>query len=126
MSNRGFRITRRTMLRGAGAALALPWLEAMTPSLARAASGETQPPVRIGVLYMPNGVHPDMWTPEGEGRDFKFSPTLEPLNDLKENCDIHPMYDTLIYSSSPPIEFSQGTMRAARAGRPASINNSQS
>jgi hypothetical protein len=88
MNNRSFPISRRTLLRGAGAALALPWLEAMTPSPARAASGETQPPVRIGVLYMPNGVHPDMWTPEGEGRDFKFSPTLEPLNDLKDQITV--------------------------------------
>jgi hypothetical protein len=79
-----FPISRRTLLHGAGAALALPWLEAMLPKSARAAAGE-KPPTRMAVLYMPNGVHPDMWTPQGEGRDFQLSPTLEPLADLKND-----------------------------------------
>jgi hypothetical protein len=91
MKNRSFfvpttePISRRTILRGAGAALALPWLEAMTPSPLRAAKTELQPGVRMAVLYMANGVHPDMWTPEGKGNDFRFSPTLEPLADLKND-----------------------------------------
>jgi hypothetical protein len=60
-------------LRGAGVALGIPWLEAMeTPKSAR-------PPVRLAALYMPNGVHPDHWTPQGSGREFVLSPTLEPL-----------------------------------------------
>jgi hypothetical protein len=80
VNNRRFPISRRTLLRGAGVALGLPWLEAMAP----AAAGKSRPPVRMAVLYMPNGVHPDMWTPEGEGSDFKLSPTLEPLSDLKD------------------------------------------
>ena len=71
-------ISRRTVLRGAGAALGLPWLEAMSPA-AWAATSASKPPVRLAVLYMPNGVREDMWTPEGEGHDFKLSPTLEPL-----------------------------------------------
>jgi hypothetical protein len=79
-----FNLSRRTLLRGAGAALGLPWLEAMTTRAAgRAAPGPTGP-VRMAVLYMPNGVHPGMWTPEGEGRDFTLSPTLEPLADLRD------------------------------------------
>src|SRR5258708_22675238 len=52
--------------------------------MAPAATGKSRPPVRMAVLYMPNGVHPDMWTPEGEGRDFKLSPALEPLSDLRD------------------------------------------
>ena len=71
------------MLRGVGATLGLPWLEAMTP--ARAATAAAKPPVRLAALYMPNGVREDMWTPEGEGGDFKLSPTLEPLADLKDS-----------------------------------------
>jgi hypothetical protein len=74
-------ISRRTLLRGVGAALGLPWLEAMMP--ARAENSASQAPVRLAALYMPNGVREDMWTPEGVGRDFKLSPTLEPLADLK-------------------------------------------
>jgi hypothetical protein len=79
-------ITRRTLLRGAGAALGLPWLEAME-STARAAPPSSAP-VRMAVLYMPNGVHPRMWTPQGEGRSFTLSPTLEPLQDLKDDSVI--------------------------------------
>jgi hypothetical protein len=79
-----FPLSRRTLLRGAGAALGLPWLEAMTPSRASAATG-SRPPVRMAVLYMPNGVHEEMWTPESAGRDFPLSPTLEPLADLKDD-----------------------------------------
>jgi len=71
-------------LRGAGVGLALPWLEAMTPFSARAASKAAGPPVRMAVLYMPNGVNTSMWTPEGQGRSFNLSPTLAPLQDLKD------------------------------------------
>lgn len=84
MKEFGFPISRRTMLRGAGAALALPWLEAMLPTKARAAATVRACPVRMAVLFMPNGVRADMWTPEGEGRDFRLSPTLEPLSDLRD------------------------------------------
>ena len=73
-------LTRRTMLKGIGATLALPWLEAMLPARAAAA---TQP-VRMAVLYMANGVHPDQWTPQGAGRDFQLSPTLAPLAGVKD------------------------------------------
>jgi hypothetical protein len=78
-----FPISRRTLLRGAGVALALPWLEAMSPL--QAASSGTSLPVRMAILYMPNGVHPEMWTPEGKGRDFVLSPSLEPLAGLKDD-----------------------------------------
>src|SRR5262245_27793392 len=85
MTSSQFPISRRTMLRGVGAALALPWLEARLPLRGFAAPAGAKPPVRMAVLYMANGVHPDMWTPEGQGRDFKLSPTLEPLADLKDD-----------------------------------------
>ncbi|MCC6586445.1 MAG: DUF1552 domain-containing protein [Bryobacterales bacterium] len=83
-----FPISRRTVLRGAGAALGLPWLEAMkleamTPQAQAAARTKTGSPKRMVAMYMPNGVHPDMWTPAGVGRDFQLSPTLAPLEDLK-------------------------------------------
>ena len=74
-----YSLNRRTLLRGAGAALGLPWLEAMA-----APANGSKPPVRMAALYMPNGVHPDMWTPEGEKHDFKLSPTLSPLADLQD------------------------------------------
>jgi hypothetical protein len=72
------RLSRRTLLRGAGVSLALPWLEIME---ARAA---TPLPVRLAVLYMPNGVNVKAWAPEGSGRYFRLSPTLAPLADFKD------------------------------------------
>lgn len=48
-----------------------------------AATTTPKPPVRMAMLYMPNGVNPHHWTPEGTGKDFKLSTTLKPLEDLK-------------------------------------------
>ena len=76
-------MSRRTLLRGLGASLALPWLDAMTPA-ARAA-GTKEAPVRMAVLYMPNGLREDLWTPSGEGRDFELSHLLSPLADFKND-----------------------------------------
>lgn len=81
-----WRISRRTMLRGVGAALALPLLDAMQGG-GQALAGEIiagAAPVRMGVLYMPNGVNASAWTPGGIGRDFALSPTLEPLKNVKD------------------------------------------
>ena len=80
MSTPKISISRRALLRGAGVTLGLPWLEAMaaaSPKLAKS-------PVRMAVLYMPNGVNVDAWSPQGAGRDFTLSPTLAPLQDLKD------------------------------------------
>ena len=60
---RQFRLSRRTLLRGAGAALALPWLEVMSPRSARA-KAKDRPPVRLGCLYLPNGSPSEAWTPK--------------------------------------------------------------
>lgn len=75
-------ISRRTLLRGAGVALGLPWLEAMTPTLARAGKASRRP-VRMAALYMPNGAYPATWTPPTEGPNYELTPSLEPLGDLK-------------------------------------------
>ena len=80
-TDRSLTLSRRALLRGAGAALALPWLEAMTPRSRGAESAKS--PKRLAVLFMPNGVRQDRWTPEGVGRDFELSPILEPLDSLK-------------------------------------------
>ena len=75
-------MTRRTLLRGTGAAIGLPWMEGMAEAMA-AARGTDKPPIRMAAMYMPNGVREDMWTPEGDKRDFRLSPTLTPLADLQ-------------------------------------------
>lgn len=83
MANSKFPISRRTMIKGAGVTLALPWLEAMTPARASAASQSY--PVRMGVLFMPNGAFPENWTPKTEGRNYELSSSLEPLGKMKDN-----------------------------------------
>ena len=76
-------ISRRTALKGIGATLSLPLLEAMTP---RAGAGEKiARPVRMAVLYMANGARPDTWSPTGSGRDFQLSPALSPLAEVKDD-----------------------------------------
>ena len=77
-----FPLSRRTLLRGAGAAIGLPWLEAM------AAPGAPKPPVRLAALYMPNGVNVDAWMPKGKGREFDLSDTLEPLRPVKDSVTV--------------------------------------
>lgn len=70
-------LSRRTLLRGATAALALPWLEAMLPR--RASADAARPPTRFAALYMANGCRADAWRPDGVGKRFTLSRTLAPL-----------------------------------------------
>jgi len=72
-------IPRRTLLRGAGTALALPQLDSML----RAQSRPAQPIRRFQTFYVPNGMAMEYWTPKGEGGDFQLSPILEPLADFR-------------------------------------------
>jgi len=67
-------LPRRTVLRGMGAVMALPFLDAMLPL--RAAK---KPVHRFQAFYVPNGMAMEYWTPKGEGRAFELSPILEPL-----------------------------------------------
>ena len=81
-------IDRRTLLRGTGAALALPWLEVMRPSSVMSGENTTDPstntPVRLAALFVPNGVRQDCWTPNQEGTEFELSPSLTPLKNVKD------------------------------------------
>lgn len=74
----GKRIDRRTILKGAGAAMALPLLECMV-SESRASGGRRADPPRLACIYVPGGIARPWWYPEDEGRNFTLSPSLEPL-----------------------------------------------
>ncbi len=78
-------LSRRTALRGLGAAMALPWLEAMTPGTSRAASPAAEGPTRMAFLYVPNGVHMPDWTPAATGPGFDLPPLLEPLAPVRDD-----------------------------------------
>jgi hypothetical protein len=71
------------MLRGSGAVLGLPLLDAMIPSARGAEAGE--PPVRMAVMFMPNGVNPHHWTPKKNGRDFDLPSILQPLKQVQDD-----------------------------------------
>lgn len=82
-------IQRRTVLRGAGVALALPWLEAMLPRPAKASAAATvSAPVRFGCLFFPNGVWQDTWIPKKSGAEFELPFALEPLEKHKKQVTV--------------------------------------
>jgi hypothetical protein len=80
------RISRRAVLRGAGVAVALPWLESLP-----AFGDPTAPtvfPKRFGVMFMGNGINENNWSAEGSGADMKLSKTLSPLEPLKHKINV--------------------------------------
>jgi hypothetical protein len=82
-------INRRTVLRGTGAALGLPILEAMLPKhSAFAAEPEIQRPVRLAWVFFPNGTNPDSWQPKAQGSQWELTPSLEPLGELKADVTV--------------------------------------
>lgn len=80
-------IPRRRMLKGLGASIALPFLQAMVPP-GMSMYNMPKRPVRFGCLFMPNGVNPDTWSPKQYGREFELSPALQPLGNLKGEINI--------------------------------------
>jgi hypothetical protein len=83
-------LSRRTVLRGMGVTLALPFLDAMVPALS---VGASEPVHRYGFFYMPNGVamnHTgvDYWKPKTVGVDFEFSPILKPLEPFRDQVTV--------------------------------------
>jgi len=77
-------LSRRAVLRGAGAALALPLLDSMVPALAAA----PRPQTRFGAIYFPHGATMSRWTPKDEGRDFAFSEILQPLAPHRSHINV--------------------------------------
>lgn len=83
---KSWHISRRKVLKGIGASVALPFLQAMVPPGARVERFlETNRPQRLAVFYFPNGVREDYWTPSRTGRQFEMSPTLKPLEPYKKD-----------------------------------------
>jgi hypothetical protein len=74
-------LSRRTFIRGSfGAAMALPFLDAMMPAL----TAQARRPFRFGVVYMPCGVYPDTWHPTQVGSNFEFKTVMQPLEPFRE------------------------------------------
>src|SRR5512138_2129051 len=106
-------LPRRTFLKGAGAALALPLLDAMVPArtlLAKTAANATP---RLGFVYLPHGAIMDRWTPAQAGANFEFSPILKSLEPYRAHVDIvsglhHHAADTSAVHSLSPTTWLSG------------------
>jgi hypothetical protein len=77
-------LSRRTVLKGAGATIALPLLDSMIPAGTALAQTAAAPSPRLGFVYFPHGALQDEWTPTREGRAFDFPFILEPLEPFRE------------------------------------------
>ena len=78
-------LSRRTFLHGAGAALALPLLDAMPTAALAAGTESSAAPLRMAWIFWPNGVIPSRWFPNGEGRDWQLGSSLESLSAFKND-----------------------------------------
>ena len=81
-------LPRRTVLRGLGATLALPLLDAMVPAFSTRAQAAARPVHRFMTFYVPNGMAMEYWTPKGEGSTFELSPILLPLEPFRDQMTV--------------------------------------
>jgi len=77
-------LPRRTVLRGLGASLALPFLDAMVPAFSLRGRAAVKPAHRFQTFYVPNGMAMEYWTPKGAGAAFELSPILEPMAPFRD------------------------------------------
>ena len=87
------KLSRRTVLRGIGASIALPWMEAMatastTGTASASAAMGNAAPKRLAFMYIPNGVIGSKWFPTKEGKDFDLPESLQPLKELKQDITV--------------------------------------
>src|SRR5688572_30227056 len=93
-AQRQMSISRRNFLRGLGACVALPAMESIWSPTALAAGAKgvattaTGAPLRLGVVYFPNGAIQPTWWPKTEGKDFELQRTLEPLAEVKSQLQV--------------------------------------
>ena len=81
-------LPRRRILRGLGAALALPLLDAMVPALTPTVKTAAAPRKRLGCVYIPHGAIMDRWTPADAGSNFELTPILKPLEPFRDSLNI--------------------------------------
>jgi hypothetical protein len=100
-------LSRRTFLKGAGTAIALPFLEAMLPKKVYAQAAA--PPKRILAYYVPNGIHMPLWTPAQEGAGFELTPILSPLVNVREDLLVISGLQNLPARPDGPGDHASGT-----------------
>jgi hypothetical protein len=77
-------LPRRAFLRGMGVGIGLPLLDAMVPALSSVAHAVAEPVRRLGIVYVPNGVAMEYWTPGSAGTNFELTPVLQPLAPFRD------------------------------------------
>jgi hypothetical protein len=102
-------LSRRTMLRGAGVAVALPLLDAMVPSFVPLAKAAAAPRMRFGAVYFPNGAIMQQLTPKTVGTGFEFTPILKPLESFRDSL----LVVTNLTRSHPGSQFGDHAVSAA-------------
>ena len=103
-------LSRRAVLRGLGATIALLLLDGMVPAFAAIRTTAARPTSRFGVVYVPMGAVMDNWKPAAEGAGFELSPILQPLAPFQDQLLV------LTGLSNQPAVALQGSLLAATAG----------
>lgn len=78
-------LNRRTLLKGAGSAIALPLLDAMVPAATAQSATAAAEKLRFGSVYVPNGIFPAHWHPEKVGKDFEFNRIMKPVEAFRDH-----------------------------------------
>lgn len=114
-------LPRRTFLRGMGATLTLPLLDAMLPAQTALRKTAANPAPRLSFVYVPHGAIMDRWTPATEGSGFQFSPILKPLEPFRDRLNVvsglgHKAADTTAVHSLSPTTWLSGVRPKATQG----------
>jgi hypothetical protein len=81
-------LSRRTVLRGLGTVVALPFLESMVPAMTALAQSAARPPLRFGAVYVPNGCPIPFWMPKGDAGKLTLTPILQPLEAFQSQLTV--------------------------------------
>ena len=111
-------IPRRTVLRGMGTALALPFLDGMVPALTALAKTAAVPTKRLGVITFPNGAPGEYWTPEIAGADFEWTPSLKALAPVREHVVVMTGLDSVGAEPGRGTTHSQAASALLTGSRP--------
>jgi hypothetical protein len=108
-------IPRRTFLRGVGTTIALPLLDSMVPALSAMRLTPAKSPVRLGFVYVPNGIIMEQWTPAAEGRAFDLTPIMQPLASFRDQMLIVTGLDNKA-AKAPDTNFRRAGPHASASG----------
>lgn len=105
-------LSRRMVLRGMGATLALPLLDAMIPALSHVAAAAASPKTRLGFVYVPNGMQLNYFIPKATGKNFELTPILSPLANFRDQMTV---ISGLANAKADPLDQGSGPHSRAQA-----------